>query len=386
MVFCRFVERSLVCFAALMNECFQNEMRRAITLAERAWGETHPNPHVGALIVEEGNIVAEGWHEHAGEPHAEINALRALGRKPKPGATLVVTLEPCSTHGRTGACTTAILSAGISRVIAGATDPFPAHSGRGFALLREAGLEVISGVLAEECADLNLIFNHRVSHAAPLVALKTATTLDGRTATRTGDSQWITGATARADVMRWRRYFPAIATSAATVLSDNPRLTSRWGGFAERCPVRFVFDRRLRTAARAGLHVFEDAFAVRTVVVTADTADDTAVETLERRGIAVWRLDTFNDAAFFGAFKARCAAAKLGGILVEGGGTFLGGWLNSGTADYLFHYTAPKLLGDVAALPAFAGAEVPTLTEALTLHDVRHAIFGDDVLTRGWLR
>ncbi|MDR2863781.1 MAG: bifunctional diaminohydroxyphosphoribosylaminopyrimidine deaminase/5-amino-6-(5-phosphoribosylamino)uracil reductase RibD, partial [Puniceicoccales bacterium] len=193
-----------------MEDDYQNWMRRALTLAKRAWGNTHPNPHVGALIVESGVIVAEGWHERAGDAHAEINTLRALGRRPKPGATLVVTLEPCSTHGRTGACTTALLDAGISRVVAGTADPFPAHCGRGFALLREAGVEVVSGVLAGECADLNLIFNHRVTHGEPLVALKTATTLDGRIATRTGQSQWITGPEARADVMRWRRYFPAI--------------------------------------------------------------------------------------------------------------------------------------------------------------------------------
>jgi diaminohydroxyphosphoribosylaminopyrimidine deaminase/5-amino-6-(5-phosphoribosylamino)uracil reductase len=247
-------------------------------------------------------------------------------------------------------------------------------------------VEVLSGVLEQECEDLNLIFNYRVRHSVPLVALKTATTLDGRIATRTGDSQWITGTEARADVMRWRGYFPAIATSAATVLADNPRLTSRREGTDECCPVRFIFDRRLRTAGRTGLHVFEDSFAAQTVVVTVNTAENTAVEALERRGVVVWRLDGGDDATFFDAFKMRCAAAGLDGIFVEGGGTFLGAWANCGAADYLFHYMAPKLLGDVAALPAFAGAKVPALAGAVTLRDVRHAILGEDVLTRGWLR
>jgi diaminohydroxyphosphoribosylaminopyrimidine deaminase/5-amino-6-(5-phosphoribosylamino)uracil reductase len=186
--------------------------------------------------------------------------------------------------------------------------------------------------------------------------------------------------------MRWRRYFPAIATSATTVLADNPRLTSRCEGGTEWGPVRFVFDRRLRTAERIGLHVFEDAFAGRTIVVTADAAATHATaDALEKRGVAVWRLDAESDAAFFGAFKTRCVAAGLSGILVEGGGVFLGAWLKSGAADYLFHYTAPKLFGDVNALPAFSGAEISALSEAFALHDVRHAVLGDDMLTRGWL-
>jgi diaminohydroxyphosphoribosylaminopyrimidine deaminase/5-amino-6-(5-phosphoribosylamino)uracil reductase len=426
-------------------------MRRAIVLARRAWGDTHPNPHVGALIVEGGRVVAEGWHERAGGPHAEICALRALGRKPAPDAALVVTLEPCCTHGRTGACTDAILAAGIRRVVAGATDPFPAHSGRGFALLREAGVSVAAGVLARECEDLNLIFNHSVAHGgAPFVALKTATTLDGRIATRAGKSQWITGPEARADVMRWRRYFPAAAVSAATVLADNPRLTCRIAGEPECCPVRFVFDRRLRTAGREGLHVFEDAFAGKTVVVTtAETAADAAGEaggeaggegvaageaaggvaeeevrataatagvvaaertrsvaqtilsvselsalTAERaralatfaaRGVAVWQLPAATDEVFFSAFKARCVEAGLSGIWVEGGGTFLGAWLRSGEADCVFFYSAPKIIADAAALPAFAGADCPSLAGISVLRNVRREIFGDDLLTRGFL-
>ncbi|MBQ8445213.1 MAG: bifunctional diaminohydroxyphosphoribosylaminopyrimidine deaminase/5-amino-6-(5-phosphoribosylamino)uracil reductase RibD, partial [Opitutales bacterium] len=152
-------------------------MRRAIELARRGNGNTHPNPMVGALIVEDGKIVAEGFHACAGTPHAERNALAELGRAPAPGATMFVTLEPCSTCGRTGACTDAIIAAGISRVVVGATDPNPAHSGNGFAVLRAAGIEVVSGVLEEECSRLNPIFNHQITTGTPLFAMKTATTL-----------------------------------------------------------------------------------------------------------------------------------------------------------------------------------------------------------------
>jgi diaminohydroxyphosphoribosylaminopyrimidine deaminase/5-amino-6-(5-phosphoribosylamino)uracil reductase len=369
-------------------------MRRAIQLARQAWGATHPNPLVGALLVEKGNVVAEGWHRQAGGAHAEINAMRALGRAPHSGATLVVTLEPCSTQGRTGACVDAIVNAGISRVVAGAADIFPAHRGRGFALLREAGVEVVEGVLARECDDLNLIFNHRVAHGGePLVALKTASTLDGRIASRTGESRWITGAAARVDVMLWRRYFPALAVSAATVLADNPRLTSRQEGGEVWCPVRFVFDRNLRTAGQGGLYVFEDEFAANTIVVTIAgygvPREERAarMSALERRGAAVWELPA--GGVFFRAFKERCAAAGIGGVLVEGGGRFLGAWLESGEAGYLFHYTAPKLLSDAEALSAFTGGNRPLLGDAFTLREVRHAVFdpegAGDFLTRGWL-
>ena len=359
-------------------------MRRALELARRAWGETHPNPMVGALIAEDGKIVAEGWHARSGELHAERIALRNLGRAPRPGATMVVTLEPCSTHGRTGACCDAIARAGIARVIVGATDPFAGHAGHGFAVLRQAGVEVVSGVLAEECADLNLIFNHWIVRREPFVALKTATSLDGRIASRSGESQWITGETARADVMRWRRYFPAIASSSGTVLADNPRLTSRREGAEEWCPVRFVFDRRLRTAERLDLHVFTDAWREKTVVVTSDQSDPERRAALERAGIRSWVLPAPTAEEFFHQFKTRCAEENLPGVWVEGGGTFLGAWLRSGAADYLYQYVAPVLFADEAALPAFSGSAT-NLKNLFRLNGLKHEKLGSDSLLRGHL-
>ncbi|HEX7630744.1 MAG TPA: bifunctional diaminohydroxyphosphoribosylaminopyrimidine deaminase/5-amino-6-(5-phosphoribosylamino)uracil reductase RibD, partial [Lacunisphaera sp.] len=243
-------------------------MRRALDVARRGWGDTHPNPLVGALIVEQGEVVAEGFHAKAGEAHAEVNALKALGRPPAPGATLYVTLEPCCTHGRTPPCTEAILAAGISRIVVGATDPNPAHAGKAFELLRERGVEVITGVLAEDCADLNLIFNHWITTNRPLFAAKSGVTLDGKVATRTGDSKWITGEAARADGHRWRRLFPAIAVGAGTIRADNPRLTARLNG-TEWCPWRFVFDGLLRSVTdKAMPNVYTDEFRERTIVVT----------------------------------------------------------------------------------------------------------------------
>lgn len=363
----------------------ENWMRRALELARRAWGKTHPNPMVGALIVEDGKIVAEGWHERSGELHAERIALNNLGRAPKPDATMVVTLEPCSTHGRTGACCEAIARAGIARVIVGATDPFAGHAGNGFALLRHSGVEVISGILAEECTDLNLIFNHWIVRREPFVALKTATSLDGRIASRHGESQWLTSTASRADVMRWRRYYPAIATSSGTVLADDPRLTSRREGVEEWCPVRFVFDRRLRTAERLDLQVFSDAFREKTVVVTTEKAEEKKRAALEKNGVLVWTLPASTERDFFRAFKTRCAEENLPGVWVEGGGTFLGAWLKSGEADYLYQYVAPVLFADAQALPAFQGSDTD-LKNLFKINELKYERTGDDGLIRGYLK
>lgn len=314
-------------------------MRRAIALAEKARGNTHPNPLVGAVLIENGKIVSEGFHARAGTPHAERAALNALGRKPKPGATLFVTLEPCSTHGKTGACTDAILAAGISRVVVGTTDPNPAHAGRGLEILRERGVEVAAGVLERECENLNPIFNRCIVHGAPLIAAKCAMTPDGKMFFEPGKRAEITGAAARENVMRERRYFPAIATSSGTVLCDNPSLTARIPGEPVFCPTRFVFDRRGRTLPQAdSLAVFSDDFRERTIFVTvAETA--AARERLEPRGVNVWELPA-ETPAFWRAFRERCAGAGIDGVYCECGPTFLRALFAARQADFLYAYVA----------------------------------------------
>ena len=360
-------------------------MRRAVALARLGNGDTHPNPMVGALIVEDGKIVAEGWHKRAGTAHAERAALAALGRAPKPGAEMFVTLEPCSTRGRTGACTEAIIAAGgISRVVVGATDPNPAHAGKGFEILRAAGIDVVPGVLADVCARLNPIFNRLITTGTPLFAVKTAMTLDGRTATRSGESKWITGAEARADVMRLRRYFPAIATGAGTALADDPALTARVPGEKISCPAaRFVFDRRLRTLEKIGaLRLFNDEFRARTVLVTTAEArvPAEAADALAARGIAVWALDAEN---FWADFRSRCARAQLGGVLFEAGAELLGGLISAKAADYVYAYVAPKIFADPAARPAFAGAPLARLSDAFRVKNPAVMRLGDDFLFEG---
>lgn len=315
-------------------------MQRAIALAKKACGDTHPNPLVGAVLVEDGEIVAEGFHARAGTPHAERVALNALGRKPKPGATLFVTLEPCSTHGRTGACTEAILTAGVSRVVVGATDPNPAHAGRGLTILRERGVEVVSGVLARECENLNPIFNYNIVKQSPLLAAKCALTPDGKMFFEAGTPALITGSEARENVMRERRYFPAIATSSGTVLADNPALTVRLPGEPITCPIRFVFDRRGRTLEHAdSLRVFSDAFREKTIFVTVPATESRARECLAARGVRVWALPE-NPTAFWAAFRENCHAEQINGVYFECGPDFLRALFAARQADYFYAYVA----------------------------------------------
>ena len=361
-------------------------MRRALELARRGWGDTHPNPLVGALIIEDGGIVAEGHHARAGEAHAEIAALRALGRKPKPAATLYVTLEPCCTQGRTPPCTEAIVAAGITRVVAGATDPNPAHAGQGFALLRAAGVEVTEGVLAGECADLNLIFNHWITTGQPLFAAKSGVTLDGKVATRTGDSKWITGEKARADGHVWRRYFPAIAVGAGTLRADNPRLTARIGG-TEWCPWRFVFDGQLRSVLDKSMPgLYTDEFRDRTIVVTTPHGGLGYVRKLNALGVKTWLMEAQSPKVNFADFRRRCAQEGITGVFFEGGAQLLSGLLQARELDYLFTYQAPVLLADDRGKSIFRGLRTETLDGAIRLEHVKHEIHGDDILVRGFLK
>ena len=360
-------------------------MRRAIELARRAWGDTHPNPLVGAVIVEKGEIVAEGWHAAAGGDHAEVAAIRALGRKPEKGAVLYVSLEPCSTRGRTGACTDAIIQAGFTRVVVGTQDPNPDHCGRGMEILREAGIDVVDSVLSDACADLNLIFNHRMKTGSPLIAAKIAMTLDGKFSASSGQSQWVTGEAARADVMRWRRYFPAIAVSAATALQDDPSLTSRIEG-ATRCPRRFVFDRALKTiTAGRTLKLFSDRYVDRTVLLCGESVDAKLQSRAKSLGVSVWTLPECEGHLDWQFFRRRCLAEAIDGIWVEAGPGLATACIEKQLADYLFVYQAPKLLSDASAKGIGSRRESQSMAEVWTLSELQQESLGEDRLIRGFL-
>jgi diaminohydroxyphosphoribosylaminopyrimidine deaminase/5-amino-6-(5-phosphoribosylamino)uracil reductase len=359
-------------------------MRRALAVARSVWGTTHPNPMVGALIVEDGHIVAEGATAPDGGPHAERLALLARGKTPRPGATMYVTLEPCCTHGRTGACTDAIIASGIKRVVVGATDPNPAHSGHAFEVLRAAGIEVITGVLERECTELNLVFNHWITHDSPMIAAKVASTLDGKIACRTGESKWITNAQSRADVHRWRKLFPGIAVGAMTILKDNPRLTARREGEPEWCPWRFVFDGLLRTVVDKNLPaVFTDEFRDRTIVVTTPHGGLGYVRKLREMGIKVWIFESQTQRVSIADFRKKCLEERISGVFVEGGAQLISELLRARQLDYLLAYHAPVLFGDEKAKTIFNGLRPEKVEQAIRLTDVRHEVFDGDILTHG---
>ena len=329
-------------------------MKRAVAAARKGWGATHPNPMVGAVIVEKGEMVSEGHHAAAGGPHAEIAALRNLNRSPSREMTLYSTLEPCCTHGKTPPCTEAIIGSGIGRVVVGTTDPNPLHVGNGFEQLRSAGIEVVEGILRDECEDLNLIFNHWITRGEPLVAGKIATTIDGRIATRSGQSQWITGEEARADVMRWRRLFPAIAVGAGTVLADNPSLTSRLGGEVW-CPLRFVFDTGLRTVEKPELNLFCDEHRERTIVVAGENVDIDLLQSLKNRGIQHWVLpEDGSGRPDLKAFMGKCREREITGVFIEGGVSLLSSFLRGRLLSYLFAYRGALIFADDEARASLA--------------------------------
>ena len=324
-------------------------MRRALELAQRGLYSTQPNPRVGAVLARDEEIVGEGWHERAGEPHAEPIAIRAAGERAR-GATAYVTLEPCSHHGRTPPCVDVLLAAGVRRVVYAVGDPNPRVNGAGAARLKEAGLKVQSGLLENEAEALNAGFLMRMRHRRPFIRLKTGASLDGKTALANGESQWITSEEARADVQHWRAQSGAVLTSAATVIADDPRLDVRID--TPRQPMRVVLDRRraLRKSARV-LAAPGDV-----LVFAAPTRERKAGPSDERLGNArVERIRVSRSHLNLQAVFARLAELEVNDVLVEAGSRLAGALFAAGLVDEWLLYIAPKLLGkDAKPLAALA--------------------------------
>ena len=352
-------------------------MRRALTLARRGEGTTRPNPPVGAVIVRGGRKLGEGWHHGAGLAHAEVEAVGACAATPR-GATLYVTLEPCSTQGRTPPCTDLILRSGIARVVVGCTDPNPRHAGRGFDLLRRAGVEVAVGCCGDACAELIAPFAKRVCAGLPYVTLKLAMTLDGRIADRRGASKWITGEAARTAVQKLRRRADAVMVGAGTVLADDPSLTCRLPGAGGRW--RVVIDGAGRVPPTARL--FRDGAPGPTVVCTArGTAHPVADAGTAGGDARVWPFAARGGRFSLRAVLRRLAAEGLTHVLCEGGGDLAGGLLRAGLVDECVVFLAPAFLGDERAVSGVRGAgsllgRMPRFALAGT------KVFGDDVMVR----
>jgi len=343
-------------------------MARALELAWLGRDSTHPNPRVGCVLVNGGEIVGEGWHRRAGEPHAEAFALEAAGARAR-GATAYVTLEPCNHHGRTPPCTEGLIAAGVARVVYAVPDPDPRVDGGGAARLRAAGIDVVCGLLADECTELNLGFFSRLRRRRPWVRLKLAASLDGRTALASGESQWISGEAARQDVQGWRAQSAAIVTGSGTVLADDPALTVRVGE-APRQPLRVVLDGRLRTPPGARVLTGPGESVVFALEGAAD-ASAAPFGSLPR--VRLERLPAGADGKLpLASVLARLAALQVNDLWVEAGPTLAGAWLAAGLVDELVLYVAPTLLGPdarpLAALPPLSRlADRP----AWRIHDLR---------------
>ena len=315
-------------------------MARALVLAERGLFTTTPNPRVGCVIVREGNIVGEGWHVRAGEPHAEVHALAMAGEAAR-GATAYVTLEPCSHHGRTPPCAEALVRAGVTRVVAAMQDPNPLVAGRGLARLREAGIATLAGVLETEARELNIGFVSRMTRGRPWLRLKAAATLDGKTALDNGVSQWITGDDARRDAHRWRARSCAVLTGIGTVRDDDPQLNVR-AIPTERQPLRIVVDARLDTPLNAKL------LDGGPVLIAAATDDPARIAALRHRGAEVVVLPNQGGKVDLPALLAELGRRGINEVLAESGFKLNGSLLREGCVDELVLYLAPSLVGDAA--------------------------------------
>lgn len=349
-------------------------MRRAIELAERA--RPSPNPRVGSVIVRDGVQVGEGWHVAAGCDHGEIVALKAAGDRAR-GATVYVTLEPCNHYGRTPPCTEALIAAGVSRVVIGVRDVNPHVRGGGIERLRAAGIEVTTGVEAQACHRLIRAWCKFVTQGKPYVILKAAMSLDGRIATRTGESQWITGPEARRDAHRLRAHADAVLVGIGTVLKDNPTLTPRDVPVPGPLPVRIVLDTSLRTPLEST--VVRTANQVPTWIVHADDAESSRARALQAHGVETLALPRKGRHVPITDVLRLLADRGIVELLVEGGGAIHGAFLDAGEADAVVCYLAPLILGGQDALAAFGGVGVGPLVDAHRLTGMQVETVGADL-------
>lgn len=350
----------------------QEYMRIALQLAEGTSGQTSPNPMVGAVVVKDGNIVGMGAHLRAGEEHAEVHALHMAGEKAK-GATVYVTLEPCSHFGKTPPCCDLLLQKGVKRVVIATLDCNPLVSGNGKRRLEEAGIEVITGVLEAEAVLLNRYFFHYMKTKLPFVTIKTAMSLDGKTATVTGESKWITGEEARADVHQYRHTHDAILVGVNTVIADNPHLTTRIPNGGQN-PIRVILDTHLRTPPSS--HVITDSLAPTWIMVGRDVNKE-KIASYESENITIFQMKTKQ-------IEIQDVLDLLGekqilSLFVEGGQTVHANFLQTKYFNEIVTYISPKLIGGSNAPTLFGGNGFSTLQDALSLKIQEMKQIGDDI-------
>lgn len=355
-------------------------MARALQLALRGAGHTRPNPMVGAVLVKDGRIIGEGWHKQYGGPHAEVNAFASATEDPE-GATLYVSLEPCSHYGKTPPCADLIIRKKVARVVAALEDPNPLVSGRGFRKLRANGIRVTVGVLAEEARHINDVFLTYVTRKRPFVLYKAAMSLDGKIACHTGESQWISSEKSREEVQRLRGILSGIMVGAGTVIADNPRLTCRMEEYEN--PARIIVDGKLRVPVES--RIFHEPG--RNIILTTSEASPEKKKALENLGVEMIEADSEEP----GKVDLKSAMLALGikgidGILLEGGPTLAASALEAGIIDAVRFYIAQKIIGGREAPSPFAGTGAAHMNEVVPLTDAVYGTSGDDLWIQAYIQ
>lgn len=355
-------------------------MARALQLALRGAGHTRPNPMVGAVLVKDGRIIGEGWHKQYGGPHAEVNAFASATEDPE-GATLYVSLEPCSHYGKTPPCADLIIRKKVARVVAALEDPNPLVSGRGFRKLRANGIRVTVGVLAEEARHINDVFLTYVTRKRPFVLYKAAMSLDGKIACHTGESQWISSEKSREEVQRLRGILSGIMVGAGTVIADNPRLTCRMEEYEN--PARIIVDGKLRVPVES--RIFHEPG--RNIILTTSETSPEKKKALENLGVEMIEADSEEP----GKVDLKSAMLALGikgidGILLEGGPTLAASALEAGIIDAIRFYIAQKIIGGREAPSPFAGTGVAHMNEVVPLTDAVYGTSGDDLWIQAYIQ
>lgn len=352
-------------------------MKLALKLAQKGRGWVNPNPMVGAVVVKNNRIIGKGYHHKIGDLHAERDALKNLTESAK-GADMYVTLEPCCHHGKQPPCTDAIIEAGIKRVITGSGDPNPLVAGNGIEILRQNGIEVTEHILEAECNRLNEVFMHYIQHKTPFVTMKYAMTLDGKIATYSGKSKWITGEESRKNVHRDRHNYSAIMVGVGTVLADNPMLNCRLEN--SKNPIRIICDTSLRTPLES--NIVNSAKEIKTIVATSST-DKKLIEKFISKGCTVLEIPKKNSHTDLNALMTELGRLEIDSILLEGGATLNWSALENGIVNKVQAYIAPKIFGGKDSKSAVEGQgfEAPDICARLVNTTVHH--FGDDIMIEG---
>lgn len=356
-------------------------MEYALKLAEKGAGLASPNPLVGAVIVKEDRIIGKGYHQFFGGPHAEVNAFVGA-TEDVAGATMYVTLEPCSHHGKTPPCVDAIIGKGIKRVVVGMVDPNPLVAGNGVRILKENGIDVVTGILEEKCMTQNEIFIKYITTKKPFCIFKTAMTLDGKIATPSGDSKWVSGKQSREYVHRLRNRVSAILVGVGTVIADDPMLTTRIEGEKASNPTRIILD----TSGRIPLesNIVETAGKVRTILATTELAHPSVLEVLNTKGIEIMVVPVKDGRVDISHVVSRLVDMGIDSILIEGGGAIGYSFLEERLIDKVLFFIAPKLVGGVESKSPLGGTGIQLMKDAVELNCVETLSIGEDILVSGY--